>query len=132
MTTANRQELQNLEDKVDNGFELVQKELAEMRRHFDGRIDSLDGRLAGLDGRIDGLDGRIDGLDGRIDGLEERLRGEMSEMEHRLIMEIRMGRQSDCQSADRRSPYPRVNATFEQVIEAPVRPVEPPLSCFTQ
>ena len=74
MTTANRQELQNLEDKVDNGFELVQKELAEIRRHFDGRID---------------------GLDGRIDGLEERLRGEMSEMEHRLIMEIRMGRQSD-------------------------------------
>ena len=102
MTTANRQELQNLEDKVDNGFELVQKELAEMRRHFDGRIDSLDGRIAGLDSRIDGLDGRIDsldgridGLDGRIDGMEERLRGEMSEMEHRLIMEIRMGRQSD-------------------------------------
>ena len=81
MTTANRQELQNLEDKVDNGFEFVQKELAEIRRHFDGRID--------------GLGGRIDGLGGHIDGLEERLRVEMSEMEHRLIMEIRMGRQSD-------------------------------------
>ena len=63
MTTVSKRELQELESKVDAGFEFIQKEFTAVRKKLDG-----------------------------VDNAVQELRGEMSDMKAEIIAEIRNGR----------------------------------------
>ena len=37
--------------------------ISSVKKHFDGRFDSVDGRFDSIDGRFDSIDGRFDSID---------------------------------------------------------------------
>ena len=55
-------DLKVLGERMDIGFESVNR-----------RIDGVDVRLDGIDSRLDGIDSRLDGIDSRLDGIDDRL-----------------------------------------------------------
>ncbi len=84
MPTVTRAELQALEKKVDDGFEISKKEFTALRRELSSvesrlgeRIDRLDVRMDRMEVQSDSLGERMDRLEVHMDGLPARVVSEV-------------------------------------------------------
>ena len=79
---ATKQDLANLEERLELRF-------AARFAAIDGRFDRVDERFNGIDERFNGIEERFKGLDWRFEGLDDRLKGGMAELRAAFEHELR-------------------------------------------
>ncbi len=92
MPTVTRAELQALEKKVDDGFEISKKEFTALRRELSGVESRLGERMDRLEVQSDRLGERMDRLEVQSDSLGERmdrLEVHMDGLPARVVSEVR-------------------------------------------
>ena len=73
--------------RVENRFDVVDKEFVAVRERFNGidkRLDAMDKRFDGIDKRLDVMDKRFDTMDKRFDTMEERFDKRFESMDRKL------------------------------------------------
>ena len=73
-----------LGERMDIGFESVNRRIDGVEASLGGRLDRVEERLDRIDTRLDGIDKRLDGIDTRLDKVENALSALLKEFkEHR-------------------------------------------------
>ena len=79
---ATKQDLANLEDRIDLRFERFQE-------HLDGRFNVIDERFTGVDAKFTLIDGRFDRIDERFNAMDDRMKASASDLRASFEHELR-------------------------------------------
>jgi len=65
--------LDDLNAKVDKGFDEVKGEVRELRSEMNSRFNSVEGRFDSIEGRFNSVEGRFNAIDARFDALQRTM-----------------------------------------------------------